>query len=128
MSVLYGALYLFILGICADAGGQGQGFLYLQRHVEAHKISTIPYRLRDQNIELDADQISILKRGYGFACFCHLVGSFLVLWAAIRMSPFLCGATGEAQLVTQFHEWKRQQPNGKYETVLNQKPAEDDKV
>ena len=82
-SLVYAALFLLILGMCADAGGQGQGFMYLGRFVEAHGISTISYKLHGQYIDLDADQISILKRAYGFACFCHLVGACLALWAGM---------------------------------------------
>jgi len=127
-SVMFGCLYLLVLGICADAGGQGQGYMMLGRYLEAKKAPFVAFRHKDQLMELDADQISILKRGYGFACFCHLVGSFLLLWAAVRLSPFLCGATGEAQLVTQFHEWKRRMPSGKYETVRTQAARAEENV
>ena len=43
--------------------------------------------------DLDEELLYTFAQAFGFACFCYLVAVILVIMAAIRISPLLCGAT-----------------------------------
>ncbi len=119
ISFIYGAIFLLTLGFSASAGGTATGYLYKQRYLEVPGApSTIFQYIWEAQYDLTLEQVSLLKRGYGFSCFCYVIAMILSLIAAIRISPFYCGAIGEAHIVTQFQEWGRRPPNGKYERVI----------
>jgi hypothetical protein len=118
LSIIYGALFLLVLGLATVSGSNGERYLGLHYALEAKKLESIKTFVYREDLVLVPEQLGILTRGHGFACFCHFVACILILLAAILISPFFCGATAESTRVTQFHEWKRRLPDGKYEKVV----------
>ena len=119
LSIIYSGFFLLVLGLAAVSGGNGERYLDLHWALEADggHDSIVAYMENETQVMV-GDQLGILTRGHGFACFCHLVACALILVAAIRMSPFFCGANGEASRVTKFFAWDRRRPDGRYEKIV----------
>ena len=129
LSVVYGALFCFALGLCAIAGSKGERYLDMHYALEARPgIEYIQTTLEHDRESLDGSQLGILTRAEGFACFCHLVAAALLLLAAVNTSPFFCGAIGEAARVTKYDHWARREPDGKYEQIVLSKNGKSTKL
>lgn len=88
-SIVVAAGSLTLLGIASASGGLANSASYKEK-------SFSDANLNDD--ELESSQ-QALKSGYGFGCFVFLVASFLLLVAALYMSPLLFGSKNEKKMI-----------------------------
>lgn len=51
------------------------------------------------NTSGDDESYQALVAGYGFASFCFIMAFFLLLFAAIYVSPLMCGTNNEKKMI-----------------------------
>ena len=123
-SLILGAFSLTLFGLCAIAGGKGEA-LYSTSLAYGDVDASLWYNSTSGNYttiystevielafdgqeyrDLDEELLYTFAQAFGFACFCYLVAVILVIMAAIRISPLLCGATGDYAAITKFDNWE----------------------
>lgn len=79
-SVTLGGGALLCMGMCSSAGGESASNGDLQTGDDDGKLES-------------------LKSGYGFASFCYIIGFFLILSAALYLSPLVSGSNNEKKMI-----------------------------
>ena len=122
-SFILGSFSLALFGLCAIAGGKGEA-LYSTSLAYGDVDSSLWFNATSGNYttiystevielafdgqeykDLDEDMLYTFAQAFGFACFCYLVAATLVILAAVRISPLLCGTAGEYAAITKFDHW-----------------------